>query len=179
MSQDEAMNPNVVVLAMAPEDWPQVETIYAAGIAAGHATFETRAPSWNAFDSSRLDNHRHVAVDVSGAVLGWAACSPVSLRPVYAGAVEHSVYVAPAAQGRGVGGLLLGELIASTEQAGIWTIQSSIFPENTASLRLHTRHGFRTIGTRKRIAKAMVGPQSGQWRDTVLVERRSVVTGID
>ncbi len=173
------MNPDVVVLAMTPEDWPQVETIYAAGIAAGDATFETNAPSWNEFNSSRLDNHRHVAVDVFGAVLGWAACSPVSPRPVYAGTVEHSVYVAPVAQGRGVGGLLLGQLIASTEQAGIWTIQSSIFPENATSLRLHERHGFRTIGTRKCIAKAMVGPQAGQWRDTVLVERRSAVVGLD
>lgn len=108
-----------------------------------------------------------------------AACSPVSSRPVYAGVVEHSIYVAPHAHGGGIGGLLLEELIESTEDAGIWTIQSSIFPENTASLRLHERHGFRTIGTRTRVAKAVVGPAAGRWRDTVLVERRSQVAGID
>lgn len=164
---------------MTPEDWPQVEAIYAAGIDAGHATFESVVPTWESFDSSRLLDHRLVAVHASGAVAGWAACSPVSSRSVYAGVVEHSIYVAPQAHGGGIGGLLLAALIESTEDAGIWTIQSSIFPENIASLRLHERHGFRTIGTRTRVAKAVVGPAAGRWRDTVLVERRSQVAGID
>ncbi len=173
------MSGDVTVLAMTPEHWPAVEHIHAAGIAAGHATFESSVPSWQAFDSSRLPDHRHVAVDESGALLGWAACSPVSARPAYRGVVEHSVYVATAAQGRGLGGQLLAALVTSTEEAGIWTIRSSIFPENTASMRLHERHGFRTVGVHERIARATVGPMAGAWRDTVLVERRSAVAGSD
>lgn len=149
------------------QDWPDVEAIYAAGIAQGHATFETSTPSWDEFDRSKLADHRLVAQD-GAAVLGWVAASPVSTRSVYAGVVEHSVYVAPAHTGRGVGGALLDALISSTEAAGIWTIQSSIFPENTASLRLHHRAGFRTIGVRERIAR-----HHGVWRDTILIERRS------
>lgn len=170
---------DVVVVPMTVQDWPHVKRIYSAGIEAGHATFESTVPTWEQFDSSRLVDHRLVAVASDGAVVGWAACVAVSARPVYAGVVEHSVYVAPGARGTGIGGLLLGELIDSTEQAGIWTIQSSIFVENTASLKLHERHGFRTIGIRERVAKATVGPAAGRWRDTVLVERRSTVTGND
>ena len=100
--------------------------------------------------------------------MGWTACVPVSDRCVYAGVVEHSVYVDPAARGRGVGRLLLDALIDSTEQAGIWTVQSGVFPENTASLALHQRAGFRVVGTRER-----VGQHHGTWRDVVLIERRS------
>jgi L-amino acid N-acyltransferase YncA len=107
-------------------------------------------------------------------VVGWVAVSMASARPVYAGVVEHSVYVAPAAHGRGVGLILLGALIASTEAAGIWTIQSGVFPENTVSLRLHQRAGFRIIGTRER-----VGRHHGRWRDVLLLERRSPVVGLD
>jgi phosphinothricin acetyltransferase len=110
--------------------------------------------------------------DGTGEVLGWAAVSPVSSRSVYAGVVEHSVYVAPEARGRGVGAALLQALIDSTEAAGIWTIQSGIFPENTASLRLHERKGFRVVGIRERI-----GCHHGRWRDVVLVERRSTSAG--
>lgn len=173
------MSDDVAVMAMTEQDWPRVEAIYAAGIKAGHATFESAVPTWTDFDTSRLDDHRFVAVRHDGSVVGWAACVNVSARAAYAGVVEHSVYVAPASQGQGVGGLLLSELIGSTEDAGIWTIQSSIFPENIASLRLHASHGFRTVGTRERIARATVGPAQGTWRDTVLVERRSVFTGGD
>ena len=173
------MSCDITVRAMTADDWPQVEAIYAAGITAGHATFEACVPTWESFDASRLPDHRLVALDPAGTVLGWAACIPVSARPAYAGVVEHSVYVAPAAQRQGTGGLLLGELITSTEDAGIWTIQSSIFPENTASQRLHESHGFRTIGTRSRVAKATIGPAAGRWRDTVLIERRSSVAGAD
>jgi phosphinothricin acetyltransferase len=94
----------------------------------------------------------------------------VSERCVYAGVVEHSVYVHPDARGRGVGRTLLDALIAATERAGIWTIQSGIFPENTASLALHAACGFRVVGTRQRI-----GRHHGIWRDVTLVERRSPV----
>jgi L-amino acid N-acyltransferase YncA len=104
-------------------------------------------------------------------VLGWVAVSPVSSRPVYAGVVEHSVYVDPAAQGRGIGRLLLAALVASTDAAGIWTIQSAIFPENAASLALHRTAGFRVVGVRERIGRH--ASQGGRWRDVVFLERRS------
>jgi L-amino acid N-acyltransferase YncA len=147
--------------------------IYQAGLDTGLASFETEAPDWAAFDRARLPGHRFVACDPgSGEVLGWVAVSAVSSRPVYAGVVEHSVYVHPRASGRGVGRILLDALIASTEAGRIWTIQSGIFPENTASLRLHAGAGFRVVGTRQRI-----GLHHGRWRDVVLVERRSPLVG--
>ncbi|MEV6596961.1 N-acetyltransferase family protein [Actinoplanes sp. NPDC051346] len=153
---------------MTAEHADAVLAIFAAGIASGDSTFETRPPSWEAFDAARLPGHRFVALDADGTVTGWVACSAVSARPVYAGVVEHSLYVRPDRGGRGIGRALLEALIASTEAAGIWTIQSGIFPENTASLALHHRCGFRVIGTRER-----VGRHHGQWRDVILVERRS------
>jgi L-amino acid N-acyltransferase YncA len=152
---------------MTPEDWPAVEAIYAAGIATGEATFETEPPSWEAFDVGRLPDHRLVAVD-DGDVVGWAALSPTSPRPCYAGVVEHSVYVAEHARGRGVGRALMEALTASADTAGIWTIQTSVFPENAASVALHERAGFRVVGRRERIAQL-----DGVWRDTLLLERRS------
>ena len=148
----------------------QVLAIYQAGIDEGDATFETAAPTWEAFDASKLPEHRFVATDDGGTVLGWIAATRVSPRPAYAGVVEHSVYVHPGARGRGVASALLKALIESTEAAGLWTIQSGIFPENTASLAVHARAGFRVIGTRERI-----GRHHGRWRDVVLVERRSPV----
>jgi phosphinothricin acetyltransferase len=161
------------VRPMTPADADAVLAIYQAGLDDGNASFETAAPAWAAFDTGKLPGHRLVAVD-GDTVLGWIAVSPVSARPVYAGVVEHSVYVDPAARKRGVGALLLQALIDSTEAKGIWTIQSGVFPENTASLRLHERAGFRVVGTRTR-----VGKHHGRWRDVVLIERRSTVAGID
>ncbi|MEH0935513.1 GNAT family N-acetyltransferase [Micromonospora psammae] len=158
------------VRPMVPDDAEQVLAIYQAGLDGGDASFETTAPTWAAFDAGRLPAHRLVAVEGDHTVRGWAAVSPTSARAVYAGVVEHSVYVDPAARGRGVAGLLLDALIASTEAAGIWTIQSGVFPENTASLTLHRRAGFRVIGVRERI-----GRHHGRWRDVVLLERRSPV----
>ena len=144
-----------------------VLAIYRAGIAEGNATFETRAPGWAAFTAARLPVHRFVAI-TGGRVAGWVAASAVSGRCVYAGVVEHSVYVHPAARGRSTGRRLLDALIASTEAAGIWTLQSGVFPENTASLALHRAMGFRVIGTREQ-----VGRHHDDWRDVVLLERRS------
>jgi L-amino acid N-acyltransferase YncA len=141
--------------------------IYQSGIDEGNATFETQVPGWETFSAARLPDHRFVATD-SNLVLGWIAVAPVSARRVYAGVVEHSVYTDPAARGRGIGRKLLDALISSTESAGIWTIQSSIFPENIASLRLHRSAGFRDIGVRERIAQ-----HHGRWRDVILIERRS------
>jgi len=158
---------------MEPRDAAQVLAIYQAGLDTGQASFETAAPAWEQFDSVKLPAHRHVAANPgSGQVLGWTAVTGVSDRCVYAGVVEHSVYVHPASRGRGVGAALLAALIASTEAAGIWTIQSGVFPENAASLRLHQGAWFRVVGTRQR-----VGRHHGQWRDTVLIERRSGVAG--
>lgn len=159
----------VVTLApMGPEHAEQVLAIYRAGIEEGNATFETTAPAWDVFDAARLPEHRHVALGPAGEVLGWAAVSAVSARPAYAGVVEHSVYVHPGFRGFGVAGALLEALIASTEAAGIWTIQSGVFPENTASLALHAGAGFRVVGTRERVAR-----HHGTWRDVLLIERRS------
>ncbi|MQA25461.1 MAG: GNAT family N-acetyltransferase [Micromonosporaceae bacterium] len=142
--------------------------IYQIGLDGGDATFETAVPSWEEWSRVRLPEHRFVAVRDGAAVLGWIAVSPVSDRCVYAGVVEHSVYVDPAARGQGVGLALLRALIESTERAGIWTIQSGIFPENTASLALHQKAGFRVAGVRERIGK-----HHGRWRDVVHLERRS------
>ncbi|MFB9682182.1 GNAT family N-acetyltransferase [Streptosporangium vulgare] len=166
------------ITAMTSEHAAQVLAIYQLGIDEGQATFETAVPTWERFVAAKLPAHRHVAVDQAadtdgtgdGRVLGWVAAVAVSDRCAYAGVVEHSVYVHPAARGRGVGSALLAALIASTEAAGIWTIQSGVFPENTASLALHARAGFRVIGTRERI-----GRHHGLWRDVVLIERRSPV----
>jgi L-amino acid N-acyltransferase YncA len=155
---------------MTQEHADAVLAIYQAGIEEGNATFETSVPTWADFDRSRMKEHRFVAVDEHGLVLGWVAAVPVSDRCAYAGVVEHSVYVAPGARGRGVGRALLDALIASTEHSGIWTIQSGIFPENTASVALHRAAGFREVGTRERI-----GQHHGVWRDVVWMERRSPV----
>lgn len=160
----------VTLRPMRADDADRVLAIYQAGLDGGNASFETTAPSWAEFDAGRLPTHRLVAVDGDGTLLGWIAVSPTSSRAVYAGVVEHSVYVDPAAQGRGVARLLLGALIDSTDAAGIWTIQSGVFPENAASLAVHRRAGFRTVGTRER-----VGRHHGRWRDVVLLERRSPV----
>lgn len=167
---------DLLVRPMRPDDWERVEEIYRAGIATGHATFESEPPRWERFDSTRLQDLRLVASG-DGTVLGWAAASAASTRDVYRGVIEHSVYVDPAARGRGVGSALLATLCAQADDRGYWTIQSSIFPENEASLRLHDRHGFRRIGTRERIALMTAGPLAGQWRNTVLVERRSSRAG--
>jgi L-amino acid N-acyltransferase YncA len=169
-----AAPPGVLIRAMQPADASAVLQIYQAGLDTGQASFETTAPPWEEFDAAKLTLHRHVAADTaSGQVLGWVAASAVSSRCVYAGVIEHSVYVAPARHGDEIGAALLAALVASAEGAGIWTIQSGVFPENTASLRLHERAGFRVVGTRERI-----GCHYGRWRDTVLIERRSAATGL-
>jgi L-amino acid N-acyltransferase YncA len=155
------------IRAMTRGDWQAVEAIYAEGIATRQATFETATPTWADFDTGRLPGHRLVAIDGDG-VVGWAAVSPTSARECYAGVVEHSVYVSSDARGRGVGRALMEALVASTDEAGIWTIQTSVFPENDASVALHERVGFRVVGRRERIARL-----DGQWRDTLLLERRA------
>ncbi len=151
---------------MAASDWPEVEHIYSEGIATGDATFETSTPPWSAWDASHREDLRFVA-SIDGRVVGWVAAGPVSRRICYAGVVEHSVYVTANQRGRGVGGLLLERLISASRDAGVWTIQSGIFPENEASLTLHRSRGFRVVGRRERIAQL-----HGAWRDVIMIERR-------
>ena len=151
---------------MTEADWPQVAAIWAEGIATGQATFETEPPSWAVFDTTRRPEGRFVA-EHDGGVVGWAALTPVSSRPCYAGVAENSVYVASSARGLGVGTELLRALVAAAAAAGIWTIQCSVFPDNTASRALHERAGFRVVGRRERIARL-----GGVWRDTLFLELR-------
>ncbi len=149
------------------EHWDAVRAIYLEGIATGNATFETSAPDWEQWNSRHLPSCRLVAL-AGQEVLGFAALTPVSSRPVYAGVAEVSVYVAGRTRGRGVGRALLTALIAESEAAGIWTLQAGIFPENIPSIELHKRTGFRVVGVRERI-----GSMAGRWRDVVLMERRA------
>jgi L-amino acid N-acyltransferase YncA len=154
-------------------DWEQVSSIYLEGIRSGHSTFETDVPTWDQWDAGHLPIARLVMHD-GDRVLGWAALSPTSKRHVYRGVAESTVYVAEREQGKGIGRALLEALILESEKNGIWTLQASIFPENTSSLELHRRCGFREIGCRERIAQL-----NGVWRDTVLLERRSRTVGVE
>ena len=163
---------------MKPEDWEQVRSIYLEGIGTGNSTFESDAPDWSKWDSSHLWEHRLV-IREDDTILAWAALSPVSSRCVYSGVAELSLYVAGAHRGKGIGSTLLAALIISTEKTGLWTLQGSIFPENTSSLRLVRKHGFKEIGRREKIGKMTYGDLAGTWRDVILVERRSTVAGID
>ena len=164
-----------VVENMRGEDWGRVRAVYMEGIATGLATFETEAPRWAEWDAAHLPFARLVArAALGGEVAGWAALGAVSRRRAYAGVAETSVYVGQEQRGRGVGLALLERLVDESEQNGVWTLQAGIFPENAASLALHARCGFRVVGRRERIARL-----GGRWRDTLLLERRSRVVGVD
>jgi len=154
-------------------DWEQVREIYVQGLETGMATFETAPPSWEVWDAGHLQVGRLVAVS-GQSVTGWCALSPISKRAAYAGVAEVSVYVGADFRGKGIGRKLLSQLIKASEANGIWTLQASIFPENHSSLALHESCGFRQVGRRERIAKL-----NGVWRDTVLIERRSQLIGLD
>lgn len=157
----------LMIRPLLPTDWPAVRRIYAEGIATGNATFEQTAPEWAEWDAGKLAAPR-LAAEVDGTVAGWAALSPTSKRHVYRGVAEVSVYVAAAFRGQGVGRRLLSQLVAGSEEAGIWTLQAGIFPENRASVYLHEQCGFRVVGVREKI-----GQMHGVWRDVLLMERRS------
>jgi L-amino acid N-acyltransferase YncA len=156
-----------LIRTLTEADWTAVAAIFEEGIRTRMATFETVAPAWAEWDATHLPGARLVA-DEGDEVVGWAALSPTSSRTCYAGVAEVSVYVAERARGRGIGRALLERLVEETEAAGLWTLQASVFPENRASVALHHRCGFRTVGVRERIARL-----DGAWRDTVLLERRS------
>jgi L-amino acid N-acyltransferase YncA len=164
---------DILIDLLLPADWPRVAAIYLEGIATGQATFETEVPSWEQWDASHLTECR-LAARSNGFMVGWAALSPVSRRRCYGGVAEVSVYVTEDARGRDVGKRLLRSIIVESERRGIWTLQGSTFPENTASLRLQESCGFRVVGTRERIARL-----AGEWRSTVLMERRSPLVGGD
>ena len=158
--------------SMTADDWLAVRAVYLEGIATGEATFETEAPSWETWDAGHLPFARLVA-RAGGSVIGWAALSPVSQRKAYSGVAEVSVYVAAHSRGKGVGRALLERLIQESEQNGIWTLQAAVFPENAATIAVHKRCGFREVGRRERISKL-----NGNWRDTILLERRSEIVGV-
>ena len=164
--------------SMKETDWEKVREIYLEGIATGHSTFETDAPDWQEWDSNHLQRPRMVARN-KNSILGWAALSPVSSRKVYSGVAEVSLYVGKKHRRKHIGSALLSSLIDASEKEGIWTLQGGIFPENTNSLRLFKKHGFRELGLRKKIGRMAYGELSGSWRDVVLVERRSDVVGLN
>ncbi len=153
------------------EDWPTVAQIYGEGLASGNATFQQKIPSWEEWDVAHKKCCRILCIYKS-MVIGWAALSPVSSRKVYEGVTEVSLYVAKAFWGQKIGTLLLGELVNESELNQIWTLQASIFPENTSSIQVHKKHGFRIIGHREKI-----GQLNGHWRDTVIMQRRSHIIG--
>jgi phosphinothricin acetyltransferase len=163
---------NVIITPMLPEHWDMVRAIYIEGIESGNATFETQAPEWEVWDAKHLATARLVA-SREGLVVGWVALSPVSSRCVYSGVCEVSIYVAATVRGQGVGKALLDAAIIRSEEAGIWTLQAGIFPENKASINLHRSCGFRVVGTRERL-----GQLGGKWRNVLLMERRSATVGM-
>jgi L-amino acid N-acyltransferase YncA len=164
---------SVIVAPLLPSHYPQVKEIYEQGIATQNATLETSAPTWPTWDQGHLPHSRLAALSPEGEVTGWAALSAVSGRCVYGGVAEVSVYVRTSYQGQGIGKALLQALISTSEANGIWTLQAGILKENEASVRLHQKCGFRVVGLRERL-----GQLNGQWRDTFLLERRSLVVGL-
>jgi L-amino acid N-acyltransferase YncA len=157
------------IRALDESDWPAVSAVYAEGIATGLATFETEVPSWEAWDAAH--GPLRLVAEIGGKVVGWTALSPYSPRRCYRGVAEESVYVGAAARGRGVGRLLLGALVARSEEDGIWTLLAGVFPENEASLALHASAGFRVLGRHERL-----GELDGVWRDVMLLERRATTS---
>jgi phosphinothricin acetyltransferase len=164
---------DLTIRPLVADDYPRVREIYLAGIATGHATFETTAPDWEGWDRKFVKNCRLVA-ETEGQVVGWAGVAPVSDRCVYGGVGEVAVYVAEEARGQGLGTRLLDALARVSEEAGFWTLQAGVFPENEGSVRIHEKCGFRVLGTRKRLGK-----MGDRWRDVLVLERRSTVVGVD
>lgn len=163
-----------IIREMTREDWESVREIYLQGIKSKKSTFETTAPAYEIWDKNHLKENRLVASDMSGKVIGWVALSLASSRCVYRGVADVSIYISEEARGNGVGYSLMMKTIENTEKMGIWTLQSGIFTINEASLALHKKCGFRTVGKRERIAQ----DADGIWRDTVIMERRSNIVGL-
>ena len=173
MSLDHLKKTGLLLLEMSEAHWPAVAQIYKQGVDTGFATFEKEIPSYKEWNKNHISSCRLVALR-DDKIVGWAALSPVSVRRVYRGVAEVSIYIAKSERGSGIGNLLMEELIASSEKAGFWTLQSGIFPENKASIKLHEKAGFRFLGRRER-----VGQLDGVWKDNLLFERRSKIVGTD
>ena len=163
--------------AMVTTDAETVLKIYGEGIKTGHATFEAEVPDWHKWDSGHLTQCKWVAEE-GETVLGWGALTQVSPRKVYSGVAEVSIYVSGLAQNQGIGSILLERLITSSEKSGFWTLQAHVFPENKISIYVHEKHGFRKIGTRRQLALMSYGSIVGEWRDVILMERRSKIVGM-
>ena len=171
MATANALGSDFSIGEMLPADWEAVRAIYAEGIATGNATIETEPPTWEAWDARHLRHCRLVARR-GGSVVGWVALGPYSGRCAYNGVAEVSIYIAERARSQGIGHALLDAAIAESERHGVWTLQAGIFPENTISVALHTKCGFRIVGTRERLGKL-----NDIWRNVVFLERRSTVAG--
>ena len=166
-------NSKILFRPIKATDWEIVAEIYRQGIETNNATFQQQIPTWEEWDNGHLKNCRILA-SIDNKIAGWAALTPVSGRCVYAGVAEVSVYVADNFRGQNIGKMLLNKLIIESEKENLWTLQAGIFPENIASLTIHEKLGFRKVGYRENIGK-----MNGEWRDTVLMERRSKVVGIN
>lgn len=164
---------SVIIRELKARDWPSVKEIYQKGLDTGMASFETQAPSWEKWDAAHLDIGR-ILVQGPLEIMGWVALSPVSAREVYRGVAEVSIYIDPKYARKGLGYILFEKLIKESEKAGLWTLQSGIFRQNTASIKLHEKMGFRMIGYREKVAK-----RDGVWQDNMLMERRSKVVGLE
>ena len=163
------------LLPMQSVDYPSVSRIFTQGIETGNATYDTSAAVWEDWDAKHLMHSRWVVKSTNeGSVLGWAALSPVSSRVVFSGVAELSIYVDTDYLGKGMGNALMKAVVASSEENGVWMLQSGIFPENQASISMHEKFGFRLVGRRERIGKMA----NGIWRDIVLLERRSLIVGL-
>ena len=163
------------LLPMQSVDYPSVSRIFTQGIETVNATYDTSAAVWEDWDAKHLMHSRWVVKSANeGSVLGWAALSPVSSRVVFSGVAELSIYVDTDYLGKGLGNVLMEAVVASSEENGIWMLQSGIFPENQASIGMHEKFGFRLVGRRERIGKMA----NGIWRDIVLLERRSLIVGL-
>lgn len=164
---------SITIEKMVDEDWNEVKAIFQEGIDGGNATFSTQAPNWNEWNEGHLKVARFVA-KINDEIVGWIALSPFSNRDFHSGVVEDSIYLSEKAQGKGIGSKLLAACIEEAERNNIWLIQSQIFVENTGSIKLHEKFGFYAVGIRKKIGK-----HNGIWRDVLLMDRRSSITGID
>lgn len=164
---------NYEIRPMQTEDADKVLEIFQQGINGGNATFDKVAPTWEAWDTKHFNLCRFVLEDEDNQVVGWCALQPVSNRDCFKGVAEVSIYLDGSVQGKGLGTILLKKLILDSEEHDFWTLQAGIFPENKVSIAIHQKQGFRTVGTREKI-----GELNGQWRDIVLLERRSKNVGI-
>jgi phosphinothricin acetyltransferase len=167
------LNNKVKLRPLLASDWYFVAKIYQQGIDTNQATFQTQVPDWESWHNSHLKQARLVAI-MNNEIVGWAALLPVSSRLCYSGVAEVSIYISTDHLGQKIGSQLFHELIQESEKHGIWTLQSSIFAENTASAKLHKRFGFRELGYRENVAQ-----HHGEWRTTMILERRSKKVGVD